>query len=176
MTISSSPHGSVSVQGQNCLNPTDFDLGGNTGGGDPRCYLYAVSSAYTSHYLLTFATATQFAGLGQHVSSLTAEQIIGFKKVDSLSNLLSDVADVYIGFLYFATFADHCPLLGETLGTFFASPHLHHSQISDHCAHPGCHCAGMVPIFILWICVHVLSDPGQLAPGDPCKVWKFGNI
>lgn len=94
----------------------------------------------------------------------------------SLSNFLSDIANVYIGFLHFASFSNDRPLLGEALGIIFASPYFHHAKVPGHGAHLGCHCCGVVLIFSIWIRVHVLSDPGQLGSGNPRKVWERGDI
>ena len=96
--------------------------------------------------------------------------------MDSLSDALSYVTDSHVGVLYSATSADYRSLFGEALSTLFASPDLHHPQVSDRRAHLGCDCFGVVPIFALWICVHVLSHPEQLESGSTRTLWQFSNI
>ena len=110
------------------------------------------------------------------MSSLTPEQVVGFKKVDSLSDVLSYVTDSHVGVLYPTTSTDHRSLFGEALSALFASPDLHHPQISDRCAHLGCDCFGVVPVLALWICIHVLSDPEQLEPGSTWTLWQLRDI
>ena len=110
------------------------------------------------------------------MSSLTPEQIVGFKKVGPLSDALSYVTDSQVGFLYSATSADYRSLFGEALSALFASPDIHHPQVSDRRTHLGGHCFGVVPVFLLWICFHVLSYPEQLESGSTWTLWQLSDI
>ena len=110
------------------------------------------------------------------MSSLTPEQVVGFKKVDPLSDTLSYVTDSQVGLLYSATSADYRPLFGEALSALFASPDIHHPQVSDRRTHLGCDCFGLVHVFLLWICIHVLSYPEQLESGSTWTLWQLSNI